>query len=56
MRTNPGRAGVLLVVRPEACLFFFMLKYIKSLNWCDCVPMLRDASSRGVLVLVTRRS
>ena len=30
------------------------IDFVKSCNWFDCVPMLRGASARGVLVLVTR--
>ena len=33
-----------------------VLVVIKLFIWFDCGPMLRDASARGVVVLVIRRS
>ena len=55
MGANPGRVGVFLSCPPEGVLVLVGLKR-SFFNWCDCVSMLRDASARGVLVLVTRRS
>ena len=53
VRTSPGRSASCLcwssAWRRDPCGF------VESFNWCECVPMLRDACHRGVLVLVTRR-
>ena len=42
--------GSLLAVGAKACSF---CGFVRPFNGCDCVPMLRDASARGVLLLVT---
>ena len=52
METNLGRGGVSVGHPREGVLVLVA----RSFNWCDCVPMLRDAFACGLLPLVTRRS